>query len=53
MPTKDGYIDSKINDIDIAEQLMFAASKGASVLGACCGSTPDTINHIIKNLKIE
>lgn len=51
MPTKDGYIDRKINDIDIAEQLMFAAKEGTSVIGACCGSTPDTINYIVKNLK--
>ena len=51
MPTKDGYINHKINDIDIAEQLMFTVSEGTSVLGACCGSTPDTINLIIKYIK--
>jgi len=48
---KDGCIDHKINDIDIAEQLMFAVNEGTSVLGACCGSTPDTINIITENLK--
>ena len=51
MPTKDGYIDRKINDVDIGEQLMFAVNEGTSVLGACCGSTPDTINIITENLK--
>ena len=51
MPTKDGYIDHKINDLEIAEQLMLAVKEETNVIGACCGSTPNTIKLIVKNLK--
>ena len=50
MPTKTGYINAKINDIDISMQLLLAVKEGSSVIGACCGSSPDTISQIIKNL---
>ncbi len=43
MPSKEGEFESKVEDASLSNTLKRYMNLGAVVLGACCGSTPDTI----------
>ena len=51
MPEKDGFIKHKHKNIKILNFLKMIVKDGAKVIGACCGSTPDTISNIVKTLE--
>jgi homocysteine S-methyltransferase len=51
MPEKDGFIKHKHNNKEISNFLKMVYEDGARVIGACCGSTPDTISNIVKTLE--
>ena len=51
MPEKDGFIKHKHKNIKISNFLKMIVKDGAKVIGACCGSTPDTISNIVKTLE--
>ena len=46
MPTKDGEFVSKIDDESFCRAIEDYITLGASVVGACCGSTPNTVRKI-------
>ncbi len=46
MPTKDGEFVSKIDDESFCRTIEDYITLGASVVGACCGSTPNTVRKI-------
>ena len=43
MPSKEGEFESKVEDEFLSNTLKRYLNLGAVVLGACCGSTPNTI----------
>ena len=51
MPEKDGFIKHKHNNKEISNFLRMVCEDGARVIGACCGSTPDTISKIVKTIE--
>lgn len=46
MPSKEGKFQSKIDDSLFSDTIKYYLDSGALVLGACCGSTPNTIRKI-------
>ena len=46
MPTKDGKFLSKIDDESLCKAIDGYITLGASVVGSCCGSTPNTVRKI-------
>ena len=46
MPSKEGKFESKVEDDIFSNTLKRYLNLGAVVLGACCGSTPNTIRKI-------
>ena len=46
MPSKEGKFESKVEDNLFSDTLERYLNLGALVLGACCGSTPNTIRKI-------
>ena len=46
MPSKEGKFESKVEDDFLSNTLKRYLNLGAVVLGACCGSTPNTIRKI-------
>ncbi len=53
MPTKDGHIKDLVSNADFLKLMLFAKNKGASVIGGCCGSTPETIRKMTKHIKAK
>ena len=51
MPTKDGHIKDLVSNADFSKFMFYAKDRGASVIGACCGSTPETIRKMTKYIK--
>ena len=51
MPTKDGHIKDLVSNADFSKFIFYAKDRGASVIGACCGSTPETIRKMTKYIK--
>ena len=51
MPEKDGFIKHKHKNTKVSNFLKMIVKDGAKVIGACCGSTPDTILNIVKTLE--
>ncbi len=43
MPSKEGEFETKVEDDFLSNTLKQYMNLGAVVLGACCGSTPNTI----------
>ena len=46
MPTKNGEFVSKIDDESFCKAIQDYIALGASVVGSCCGSTPNTVRKI-------
>lgn len=46
MPTKDGEFVSKLDDESFCKAIQDYITLGASVVGSCCGSTPNTVRKI-------
>ena len=46
MPTKDGKFVSKLDDESFCRTIQDYITLGASVVGSCCGSTPNTVRKI-------
>ena len=46
MPSKEGVFTSVISDNKFSKEISHYASLGASLVGSCCGSTPDTVRKI-------
>ena len=46
MPTKDGKFVSKLDDESFCRAIQDYITLGASVVGSCCGSTPNTVRKI-------
>jgi len=46
MPTKEGIFTSVLSDDQFSKEISHYISLGASLVGSCCGSTPDTIRKI-------
>ena len=46
MPTKEGIFSSTISDKRLSKEIRRYISLGASLVGSCCGSTPDTTRKI-------
>ena len=38
---------------DFLKLMLFAKDKGASAIGGCCGSTPETIRKMTKHIKAK
>ena len=53
MPSKDGHITEMVSDNEFSSAIKGYADMGASVVGACCGSTPKTIQLIQNTLENE
>ena len=53
MPTKDGHIKDLVSNADFLKLMLFAKDKGASAIGGCCGSTPETIRKMTKHIKAK
>ena len=51
MPTKDGEFVSKLDDESICKAIQGYITLGASVVGSCCGSTPNTVRKISNMIK--
>ena len=51
MPTKGGYIKDLVPDNQFFKFMLYAKDRGASVIGGCCGSTPETIQEMTKYIK--
>ena len=51
MPTKDGHIKDLVSNADFSKLMLIAKYKGASALGGCCGSNPETIRKMTKYIK--
>ena len=51
MPTKDGHIKDLVSNADFSKFMFYAKDRGASVIGGCCGSTPETIRKMTKYIK--
>ena len=46
MPTKEGVFTSILSDNEFSEYIRNYINLGASLVGSCCGSTPDTVRKI-------
>ena len=46
MPTKEGIFTSILSDNEFSEYIRNYINLGASLVGSCCGSTPDTVRKI-------
>lgn len=46
MPTKEGIFSSILSDNEFSEYIRNYINLGASLVGSCCGSTPDTVQKI-------
>ena len=46
MPTKEGVFTSILSDDLFSKDIIHYISLGASLVGSCCGSTPDTVRKI-------
>jgi len=46
MPSKDGMFLKIVDDENFCKQINFFINQGASIVGSCCGSTPNTIRRI-------
>jgi len=46
MPTKDGVFTKIVSDHHFTKEIRHYISLGASLVGSCCGSTPDTVRKI-------
>ena len=51
MPTKDGEFVSKLDDESFCKAIQDYITLGASVVGSCCGSTPNTVRKISNMIK--
>ena len=51
MPSKNGNIDEMVSDDEFSVAIKRYVDMGANMVGACCGSTPETIGQIKKTLK--
>ena len=51
MPTKDGEFVSKLDDESFCKEIQDYITLGASVVGSCCGSTPNTVRKISNMIK--
>tara|TARA_B100000953_G_scaffold251529_1_gene214320 strand:+ start:1027 stop:1905 length:879 start_codon:yes stop_codon:yes gene_type:complete len=51
MPTKDGEFVSKLDDESFCKAIQGYITLGASVVGSCCGSTPNTVRKISNMIK--
>ena len=51
MPSKNGHIAEMVSDDEFSVTIKRYADMGANIVGACCGSTPETIGQIKKTLK--
>ena len=51
MPTKDGEFVSKLDDESFCKAIQDYITLGASVVGSCCGSTPNTVRKISNMVK--
>ena len=46
MPSKEGVFKSVLSDDQFTNEISHYISLGASLVGSCCGSTPDTVQKI-------
>ena len=53
MPTKDGHIKDLVSNADFSKFMLYAKDIGASVIGGCCGSTPETIREMTNYIKAK
>ena len=51
MPTKGGEFVSKLDDESFCKAIQDYITLGASVVGSCCGSTPNTVRKISNMIK--
>ena len=51
MPTKDGEFVTKLDDESFCKEIQGYITLGASVVGSCCGSTPNTVRKISNMIK--
>ena len=51
MPSKNGNIDEMVSDDEFSVAIKRYADMGANMVGACCGSTPETLGQINITLK--
>ena len=51
MPTKEGEFVSKLDDESFCKAIQDYITLGASVVGSCCGSTPNTVRKISNMIK--
>ena len=50
MPTKDGYFKKTVDNHLFLKEVSMYIDKGASIIGACCGSNPELISMISKHV---
>ncbi len=48
MPTPEGKIENVIEIEEFTKKMMDVMNAGASILGSCCGSTPEYTNSLRK-----
>ena len=51
MPTKDGHIKDLVSNASFSKLMLYVKDRGASAIGGCCGSTPETIRKMTKYIK--